>query len=150
MTDWCLKEYPGMFLCKFCDFLILNLTHNRCQKTHAGEREERAPVRQVFPVSLLVFRIMFPLFLCVSALLHSSSILLFFLFLYFLVFDIFLPPLYSLFVLSLSAFGEHRSSIGVFVPAGLACAQMASEKPRHCAAACYGPGTSQTAPVSCV
>lgn len=87
--------------------------------------------------------------LCVSSsplFLHSSL----FLFLYFLVFDIFLPPLYSLFVLSLSAFGEHWSSIGVFVPAGLACAQMASEKPGHCAAAWYGPGTSQTAPVSCV
>lgn len=84
--------------------------------------------------------------LCVSSsplFLHSSL----FLFLYFLVFDIFLPPLYSLCVLSLSAFGEHRSSIGVFVPAGLACAQVASGKPEHYAAAWYGPGTSQTAPV---
>lgn len=69
---------------------------------------------------------------------------LFFSFLYFLVFDIFLPPLCSLFALPLSAFGEHQSSIGVFIPAGLACAQVASETPGHCAA---GPGTSQTAPV---
>lgn len=145
MTNQSLKNKPGTFLCKFCVFIILSLTHNRCQKTCAGEREEKAPVRQVFPVSFVSFHIMFPLFLCVSALLQSSSIFPFFHFtlslcLMFssLIFPVCHPPL---------CFGDRHSSIGAFVPAGLAQAQMASEIPGHCAAARYSYASPLTAPV---
>ena len=90
-----------MFLCKFCDFIILSLTHNRGQKTHAGEREEKVPVRQVFPVSFVSFQYHVSLIsVCVS----SSPLFLHSLFSFrsFLVFDVFLPPSYSLFALQLS------------------------------------------------
>lgn len=102
VTDWSLQKNPGMFLCKFCDFIILSLTHNRGQKTHAGEREEKAPVKQVFPVFFVSFQYHVSLVsVCVSSFplfLHSLSS-----FRSFVVFDIFPPPSYSLFALQLSA-----------------------------------------------
>lgn len=102
VTDWNLKKNRGMFLCKFCDFIILSLTHNRGQKTHAGEREEKAPVKQVFPVFFVSFQYHVSLVsVCVSSFplfLHSLSS-----FRSFLVFGIFPPPSYSLFTLQLSA-----------------------------------------------
>lgn len=102
VTDWNLKENPGMFLCKFCDFIILSLTHNRGQKTHAGEREEKAPVKQVFPVFFVSFQYHVSLVsVCVSSFplsLHSLSS-----FRSFPLFGIFPPPSYSLFALQLSA-----------------------------------------------
>lgn len=101
LTEWTLNKNPDTFLCKFYDFIILILTNNDSQKTHVGEREEKALVRHVFSVSFVSFHIMFPLFLCVSAL-HSSSVFSLLIFLS-LVFDIFLRTSYSLFILLLSA-----------------------------------------------
>lgn len=131
LTEWTLNKNPDMFLCKFCDFIILILTHSGSQKTHAGEREEKAPVRQVFTDSFVSFHIMFPLFLCVSALLHSPSVLFLF---HFSVPCLWCFPPYLIFPICPLpfCFEEHRSSISAFVPAGLAQAQVAGETPEHC------------------
>lgn len=80
---------------------------------------------------------MFPLFLCVSALLRS-----------FLVFDVFLLPLYSLFVLPLSASDNTTpSSVQLYLLGLLAWAQVASEMPGYCIVTQYGSASPPTAPV---
>lgn len=114
LTEWTLNKNPDMFFCKFYDFIILILTNNGSQKTYAGEREENAPVRQVFPVSFVSFHIIFLLFLCVLALFHSSSIPFLFNFSVsclwcfppYLIFPVCPPPFW---------FEEHLSSTNAFV-----------------------------------
>lgn len=144
LTEWTLNKNPDMFFCKFYDFITLILTNNCSQKTHAGEREEKAPVRQVFPVSFVSFHIIFPFFLCVSALLHSSSIL------FLCNFSVSclrsFPP-YLIFPVCPSpfCFEEHHSSTSVFVPAGLVQAQLSGETPRHCLDVCYCSASPQIA-----
>lgn len=144
LTEWTLNKTPHMFLCKLCDFIIFILTNNGSQKTHAGEREEKAPVRQVFPVSFVSFRIMFPLFLFVSALLHSWSILFLF---HFSVPCLWCFPPYLTFPVSPPSFcfEEHCSSISAFVPTGLAQAQVAGETPGHCLDVWYCSASPQIA-----